>query len=184
MVSSRESLKKLIQAISPLDDVEKAHIEDALTWIDSGADLYRLQKPDIPSKHLVSYFVVYDQSRDLYLQVAHKLAGLWLPSGGHVEPGEDPEETVRRECVEELGVSAKFVQKQPLMVTVTQTIGQGEHWDVSLWYLLNGSSSDDFEWDRREFSEIRWWPKDEITAHGVEYFDPHILRFITKVEAR
>ncbi|MEE3919135.1 NUDIX domain-containing protein [Micromonospora sp. BRA006-A] len=31
---------------------------------------------------------------------------MWLPSGGHVEPGEHPADTVRRELREELGVAA------------------------------------------------------------------------------
>ena len=33
-------------------------------------------------------------------------ASLWLPTGGHVEPGEDPSDTVERECQEELGIPA------------------------------------------------------------------------------
>ena len=44
-------------------------------------------KPDVPPKHLVSYFALVDERRGKLLLVDHKLAGLWLPSGGHVEPG-------------------------------------------------------------------------------------------------
>lgn len=31
---------------------------------------------------------------------------MWLPPGGHVEPGEDPWQTVVRECREELHIDA------------------------------------------------------------------------------
>ncbi|MFE4718607.1 hypothetical protein ACFRLW_19610 [Streptomyces sp. NPDC056728] len=40
--------------------------------------------------HLLSYFVVPDNSCGQLLLVAHLKAGLWLPAGGHVESGEDP----------------------------------------------------------------------------------------------
>lgn|GEM_PF-6423224 len=33
----------------------------------------------------------------------HKKGELWLPPSGHVDPGEDPKEAVRREAKEELG---------------------------------------------------------------------------------
>ena len=62
------------------------------------------QKPDVPPKHLVSYFALVDEARGKMLLVDHKLAGLWLPSGGHVEPDEDPRATVVREIAEELNL--------------------------------------------------------------------------------
>jgi 8-oxo-dGTP pyrophosphatase MutT (NUDIX family) len=34
----------------------------------------------------------------------HQKLGLWLPHGGHVEPGELPNETAVREVLEEMGV--------------------------------------------------------------------------------
>ncbi|WP_425276650.1 NUDIX domain-containing protein [Streptomyces diastatochromogenes] len=40
------------------------------------------------------------------LLVAHRKAGLWLPAGGHVEPGVNPWAAVVRECHEELGIEA------------------------------------------------------------------------------
>ncbi|MGV9748387.1 NUDIX domain-containing protein [Rhodococcus zopfii] len=38
----------------------------------------------------------------------HIGAGLWLPTGGHVEPGEHPLDTAIRETREELGIDADF----------------------------------------------------------------------------
>ena len=97
------------------------------------------------------------------LLVDHKLAGLWLPSGGHVEPGEDPRETVVREIAEELNLAAEFVSPDPLFITVTRTVGDdGGHTDVSLWYLLRGDSSRAIEFDRGEFHGVRWFGFDEI----------------------
>lgn len=109
------AIKKIIQEISniqPLDRLENQHIEDTLTWIKSGASIFRIQKPDIPPKHLVSYFVLLDIVQQKLLLVDHKMAKLWLPPGGHVEVDEHPRTTVIRECEEELGIQANFWQDQ------------------------------------------------------------------------
>jgi 8-oxo-dGTP diphosphatase len=99
--------------ITPHDDLETQHIQETLLWIESGAPLFRVQKPDIPNKHLVSYFVLFDEAHKKILLVDHKKALLWLPSGGHVEIDEDPQQTVVRECREELGIEADFWLSDP-----------------------------------------------------------------------
>lgn len=183
MNQSTQTVLEVVQAIDPFDQLEEQHQRDTLAWIESGVNIYRIQKPDVPPRHLVSYFVLYDVATELYLLVDHKLSGLWLPSGGHVEVGEDPAETVIRECREELGVEANFVSKTPRMITVTQTIGQAEHTDVSLWYLLSGSKDMTINWDRREFNGVRWWSQDEMQSFGVQHFDPHMQRFVSKIHS-
>jgi 8-oxo-dGTP diphosphatase len=76
--------------------------------------------------------------------VHHRKAGLWLPTGGHLEAGEIPADTIRREAPEELGIEAAFTSlgPRPLFITVTETIGRPDvrHTDVSLWYLVDASS--------------------------------------------
>lgn len=52
--------------------------------------------------------MAYIQERKKVLLMDHKKAELWLPPGGHVEPGENPRETVRREAKEKLGIDAEF----------------------------------------------------------------------------
>ncbi|WP_324839396.1 NUDIX domain-containing protein [Streptomyces sp. CB01373] len=102
----RADLLELVGAIEPWDDLERTHLEAATQWVASGAPVYRVRKPDVPAMHLVSYFVVLDDTCGQMLLVAHRKAGLWLPAGGHVEPGEDPWAAVVRECREELGIEA------------------------------------------------------------------------------
>ena len=100
----RVAIAKEVESINPADSLEEEHQEDVLMWINSGAELFRLKKPDTPPKHLVSYFVVIDG--DYVLLVDHKNAQLWLPSGGHVDPEEHPRDTVIREAYEELKIKA------------------------------------------------------------------------------
>jgi 8-oxo-dGTP pyrophosphatase MutT (NUDIX family) len=110
-----------------------------------------------------------------------RYAGLWLPSGGHVEPDEDPKATVVRELAEELNLAAEFVRDGPLFITVTRTVGEdGGHTDVSLWYLLRGDSSRAIEFDRGEFHGVRWFGFDEIPF---ERSDPHLRRFVAKMRS-
>jgi len=51
----------IASAISPFDVLEEQHIDESLAWIESGALIFRINKPDVPLKHLVSYFVLVDE---------------------------------------------------------------------------------------------------------------------------
>ncbi len=101
-INAKCVVEQAVSEISAFDDIEKEHIEDTLAWIKSGAPIFRITKPDVPKKHLVSYFVLFDPAAKKILLVDHKKALLWLPAGGHVEPNENPRDTVQRECMEEL----------------------------------------------------------------------------------
>lgn len=169
-----------LAAVSPLDDLERAHLDDACAWVHSGAPLFRVAKPATPPKHLVSYFAVIDGER--ILLVDHRNAQLWLPTGGHVEPDEDPRTTVVRELKEELGLAvAPQSIGPPLMVTVTTTVGVTHgHTDVSLWYAVQARPSQEFSYSIEEFREIRWFAFTEVP---LERADPHLGRFIQKLRA-
>jgi 8-oxo-dGTP diphosphatase len=176
----RADIRKEIEEIEPLDAKELQAKLAALEWIDSGVELCRLEKPATPPQHLVSYFVLVDG--DYLLLVDHINAGLWLPSGGHVEPGEHPRDTVMREVVEELGVSARFIRREPLFLTMTETIGKtAGHTDVSLWYVLSGRRGEFMDFDRSEFHGISWFHRDELPF---ERSDPEMGRFVGKLYGR
>jgi 8-oxo-dGTP diphosphatase len=174
----RDRIAEIVAAIEPVDDLEREHRDSTIEWIRSGAPIFRTMKPDVPPKHLVSYFALVDQQRGKMLLVDHKLAGLWLPSGGHVEPDEDPRATVVREMAEELNLVADFMQSEPLFITVTRTRKDGGHTDVSLWYLLRGDSTRGIDFDRGEFHGVRWFGSDEIPFTRS---DPHMRRFVEKM---
>ena len=180
---TREQTQQIIESISPFDNKEALQRQDAIDWVVSGAPLYRIQKPDVPPKHLVSYFVIFDPTTNKFLLQDHLLARLWLPAGGHVDPNEDPAETVRRECMEELGIEAEFYgEPMPHFVTVTQTNGQGQHTDVSLWYILQASESTPLVIEPGKFADVRWWGVDQILQTPLEQFDPELHRFIAKMK--
>jgi len=119
----RTIIAELVRTIQPSDPLERAHVAATLAWINSGAPIYRVAKPALPPQHLVAYFALLDPATNQLLLVDHKKAGLWLPGGGHVEPGEHPDATVQRELWEELRIPANFLLPRPLFLTVTQTVG-------------------------------------------------------------
>ncbi|NJP91888.1 NUDIX domain-containing protein [Nonomuraea sp. FMUSA5-5] len=178
---SRAYLMRLVRGVEPWDGTEAGQQAEVLSWISSGAPLYRTRKPDVPDPHLVSYFVARNRGGELLL-VAHRKAGLWLPSGGHVEPGEDPWETVVRECQEELhatAVAGRIAGERPFFVTCARTRGEGAHTDVSLWYVLELDTV--VSYDRREFAGVRWLAPRQILEEPIEVLDPHMHRFVRKL---
>lgn len=178
--TSSQSIYDIVSTITPFDDLEAEHTADTVSWIQSGAPIFRIQKPDVPNKHLVSYFVVFHEESSKILLVDHKKAQLWLPSGGHVELYEDPKETVRRECLEELNIEADFWCEDPIFLTETMTVGlTAGHTDVSLWYVIKGNHTDFYHFDKEEFNDIRWFDFDEIPYTKS---DPHMKRFIEKLK--
>ncbi len=176
--SARRRLAATVAATPISDELGRTHRQDALNWIASGVPLWRIEKPATPNTHLVSYFVPRDPVTKRYLLVEHRLAGLLLPPGGHVEPGEDPWATVVRECGEELRYTPTGPPRRPTFLTVTETRGPNTHTDVSLWYVLDVAESAITWYDRREFTAIRWLTADDIQTMPIEQLDPHFHRFL------
>jgi 8-oxo-dGTP pyrophosphatase MutT (NUDIX family) len=134
-----------------------------------------VRKPDVPEMHLVSYFVVLEETRGQLLLVAHRKAGLWLPAGGHVEPGEDPWAAAVRESREELGIEAvasPIAGERPFFLTVTCTRGHGPHTGVSLWYLLDAAAHTITSYDEHEFDAIRWLTSQQVLQERTSSLTP------------
>jgi 8-oxo-dGTP diphosphatase len=182
----REEIRELIAQLMPADAMEDEHRRQALAWLDSTSDIFRRIKPRTPSPHLVSYFLLIDHDRGGVLLVDHRKAGLWLPTGGHVEPGEHPAATVRREAREELGIEAVFspvTGGNPMFVTVNSTSGPDRHTDVSLWFVLSCGMKQPLTPDPGEFRAALWWTREQIERASPERFDPHMRRMLRKFDS-
>jgi 8-oxo-dGTP diphosphatase len=174
----RAAIRQEIASINPLDELEETHRLEALAWVDSGASLFRIAKPDVPPKHLVSYFVLVDGEH--ILLVDHRLAQLWLPTGGHVEADEHPRAAVLRELREELEIAPDRDVACPTFITCTTTVGlTAGHTDVSLWYVVAYSRHKPLKHDTTEFADLRWFHFSEVPLSRA---DPHLGRFLLKVK--
>lgn len=179
--SIHAEIMELIKAINPLDALEAKHQQESLAWMASTQHIFRIQKPDVPNKHLVSYCVIFDPSTQQLLLADHIKAELWLPTGGHVDPGEHPTQTAARECYEELQLKADFLTPQPIFITSTLTTGLvAGHTDVSLWYVLRGDANTNYTYDPQEFRGICWFPLDDLPY---DHSDPHMRRFVQKLQS-
>lgn len=189
MSAHRDRIARTVALIEPVDMLEAEHRAAVVEWIESGDELYRLTAPDHPPMHLVSYFVPFDPAEGSVLLAAHRKSGLVLPPGGHCEPGELPWQTVRRECVEELGVPAlalPWLGSGPLFVTATETQGSvvPRHTDVSLWHVIEVARADRrLHPDPGEFDGVRWLSFDELLTEPIERLDPHMHRFARKLRS-
>jgi 8-oxo-dGTP diphosphatase len=180
IVLMRKVIRAELAMIHPLDSLEREHLAEALAWVDSGVELCRIAKPATPPMHLVSYFAVVDAEQ--ILLVDHRNAQLWLPSGGHVESGEHPRDTVIRELKEELNLGPLDPVGAPLMITCTTTVGlTAGHRDVSLWYVVEGSRKQPLTFDEQEFKAVQWFRFSEVPF---QRSDPHMRRFIEKLRSQ
>lgn len=166
-----------LSSIRPYDDIEASDKENAISWLQSGVEIYRNGGPATPPKHLVVYFVLIDKNS--ILLVNHIAAGLWLPPGGHVEPNESLHSSVIRECAEELNIKAKFLSYNPILITETETVGKTiKHTDVCFWYLIEGFSKQEMNYDMNEFTEVRWFDVDNLPIGNC---NPNLNRLIKKL---
>lgn len=177
----KSTITWLVSGVEPADDLGRAHRRQALRWLAGTDDIFRRVKPRTPSPHLVSYFLPVDRSAGTVLLCDHRLSGLWLPPGGHVEPGEHPLDTVRREAAEELGVPAlpdEVLGEKPFFLTMTETVGPPDlrHVDVSFWFALTGDVEQHLQPDQREFAQVRWWTPAGLRDADPGRLEPHLLR--------
>ncbi|WP_200896607.1 NUDIX domain-containing protein [Chromobacterium vaccinii] len=172
----RAAIRAEVAAIAPLDAQEEAHRQATLDWIDSGAELWRREKPAKPPIHLSTYFALVDEAG--MLLVDHRNAGLWLPTGGHVDPDEHPRDAVARELLEELGVGGLPVPAASFL-TRTEVAGRAARLlDVTLWYALPVARTLPLRHDKTEFNEVRWFDFNQL-PHADS--DPHLARFAAKL---
>jgi 8-oxo-dGTP pyrophosphatase MutT (NUDIX family) len=66
----------------------------------------------------------------------HRRLGRWLQPGGHIEPGERPEDAAVRETEEETGVEVRHPDDGPLIVHLDEHPGPDGHVHLDLRYLL------------------------------------------------
>lgn len=108
----------------------------------------------------------------------HRKLQKWLPPGGHVEPGELPDEAAVREVREETGLEVELVGDRGLEVSSPrqlvrpygiqlEDIGPG-HQHIDLIYFARPKAGTSSRVSANEESEaVRWFALAELGALGV-----------------
>jgi 8-oxo-dGTP pyrophosphatase MutT (NUDIX family) len=119
----------------------------------------------------VAVFVIRDGR---VLLVRHRKLQKWLPIGGHIEIGENPEEAALRETLEESGLEVQLVgAKPPREFLGTQILTapsyldvhdlSGDHRHIGLIYFAKSAEGEP-RLATAEHHDIRWFAPDELAA--------------------
>ena len=173
----RSLIYNLIQTMRPHDKAEQREIEETLSWIDSGANLFHEEQSE---KHLTIYTLFIDSENHRVLLHFHKQKQQWVPSGGDIQPNEHPQMAVHRQVQETLQISPPFLILHPFFLSPTKADHPSQqHQNVTLWYLLNGNSEEHLQVDLSKYEESRWFSLDALaTIHC----DPNTPRLIEKLQ--
>jgi len=116
----------------------------------------------------VAVFVVW---RGAVLLHRHERLGRWLPVGGHVEPGETPDEAAVRETLEESGVAVELIGPPPIAASgprqLTRPRGvqleriDDAHEHVDLVYL--GRPSADYDGSLDGPASLGWYSPSQLS---------------------
>ena len=125
-----EHLRAQLRSIEPTDEREALSLAatlERLAWADDPFD------ETLNDHHLTaSAFVL--SSRGVILHL-HRRLQIWVQPGGHVDPGEEPDDAALRETLEETGLLTVHTDP-PTLFQVDQHPGPRGHTHYDLRYIL------------------------------------------------
>ncbi len=93
----------------------------------------------------------------------HRRLHRWLQPGGHLDPGERPEDGARRECTEETGLEVRHPAAGPVLVHVDVHDAADGHVHLDLRYLVFGPDADPAP-PPGESQEVAWFTWEAAAA--------------------
>ena len=122
----------------------------------------------------VAVFVVSDRRVLLHRHVS---LGMWLPPGGHIEPGELPDEAAVREVLEETGVDVVLRGERGLSIEYPRQLVQPagiqvediapRHQHIDLIYFAEPAAQSDIDPIHARTVQAGWYSLDELASIGV-----------------
>lgn len=130
--------------------------------------------PTVTRDFTVATFVVHAGS---VLLLLHRKLGMWLPPGGHIEPGELPDEAALREVLEEAGLPARLVPEPSVHVPGPRPLARPEgiqleriaadHEHIDLIYFAVPVGDAAISGNADEGEHAGWYGLDALTGMGV-----------------
>ena len=145
-----EELRVELERLAPVDEREATSIASTLERLTSPGDPFSETEND---HHVTaSAFVV--SSRGVILHL-HQRLGIWVQPGGHVDPGESPEEACVRETLEETGLVVRHLVP-PRLFHVDVHPGPKGHTHYDLRYVVLSEPLDPAPPDH-ESPDVYWF---------------------------
>jgi 8-oxo-dGTP pyrophosphatase MutT (NUDIX family) len=140
---------------------------------------------------LAASVLIVDRGRVLFAK--HRKIGQWVPIGGHVEPGELPEDAAVREAFEECGLRLQLHGERqlgdsehyrcllkPAFMDLHHV--KGDHWHLGMIYFATVTSGE-LRLCEREHEDLRWFSQEELAdsrwgiSQALQYYAQEALRY-------
>lgn len=153
----RARVLELVRSRLPVDEREAAARR---TFLDEVARLATPFDRCSSQVHVTASAIVVGERGTVLLK--HRRLGRWLQPGGHVDPGEDPEDAALRECEEETGLGAAHLEGGPRLVHL-DVHRAASHVHLDLRYVLAAPDADPMP-GPGESQDVRWFAWHEAEA--------------------
>ena len=132
--------------------VTQETIDDFLHRIKSNPKL--LKSEGVRDHFCIGIKVVNAKEKKIFLG-HHIKSGHWMGPGGHIEKGETPLDTARRECEEEIQYKPKkFSLYEIIHFDKVEKPSCSDHYDFGFYTIVDGTPT--FNYDKHEFSDAKW----------------------------
>ncbi len=143
---------------TPVDERERMCIEQFLVEIERLTDPFSEHADPV---HVTTSALIVGQ-RGVVLH-RHRILGIWVAPGGHIDLGENPWDAVMREAAEETGLTVGHVDGRPNLVHVDVHPGPHGHTHLDLRYRLHAEDTDPCP-PADESQEVAWFSWAEALA--------------------
>ncbi len=174
-MTSLKTLRSQIERIDPIDDRESRSIAATLERLDWPGDPFAEEQN--PHHLTASAFVV--SSRGVVLH-RHRLLGIWIQPGGHVDANESPESAALRETLEETGLVARHLDPVELF-HVDRHPGPKGHTHYDLRYVVVAPPVDASP-PENESPEVDWFDFEAAQERGEPSLAPVLAKLARAYE--
>lgn len=177
MTSRRGALLATLAGHVPADAREDDSLRRTLALVRDLPDPFSEAASPI---HVTSSAIVADGAGRVLLH-RHRILGIWLQPGGHIEDGETPQDAAGRETLEETGIVTEHPEDGSRLLHVDVHPAPKPSCDLhlDLRYLLLAPEGVEPDPPENESQEVEWFG----IAEAMEISDPSVVAALQRLTA-